>query len=48
MSALLTIDNLKIGYRDIDGVDVRLLRGVSLTVAPGEVISLVGESGCGK
>jgi len=48
MSALLTIDNLKIGYRDIDGVDVRLLRGVSLTVAAGEVISLVGESGCGK
>jgi oligopeptide/dipeptide ABC transporter ATP-binding protein len=48
MSALLTIDNLKIGYRDVDGVDVSLLRGVSLTVAPGEVISLVGESGCGK
>ena len=48
MSALLTINNLKIGYRDIDGVDVSILRGVSLTLAPGEVISLVGESGCGK
>jgi peptide/nickel transport system ATP-binding protein len=48
MSALLQVDDLEIGYRDADGVDVSLLRGVSLTVARGEIISLVGESGCGK
>lgn len=48
MSALLAVDDLEIGYRDVDGVDVSLLRGVSLSVARGEIISLVGESGCGK
>jgi oligopeptide/dipeptide ABC transporter ATP-binding protein len=48
MSAVLSVENLEIGYRDADGADVTLLRGVSLSLDRGEIISLVGESGCGK
>jgi peptide/nickel transport system ATP-binding protein len=40
---LLTVDNLTI---DIGGADV--VDGVSFSVNPGEVMALVGESGCGK
>jgi peptide/nickel transport system ATP-binding protein len=40
---LLTVDNLTI---DIGGAKV--VDGVSFTVNPGEVMALVGESGCGK
>lgn len=34
-------------YR-VGKVDVHALRGVNLTVAPGEFISIMGPSGCGK
>ena len=45
---LLEVRDLCIGYRDADGVDVQLLRGVDLRLGEGEVIAVVGESGCGK
>jgi peptide/nickel transport system ATP-binding protein len=42
----LRIDDLHVTYRGHP--PVRAVDGVSLTVAPGEVVGLVGESGCGK
>ncbi|GGH53335.1 ATP-binding cassette domain-containing protein [Frigidibacter albus] len=44
---LLEIQDLHTSFRT-DGGTVRSVRGVSLTVAKGETVALVGESGCGK
>ena len=43
----LDVRDLDVAYR-VRGRDRQVLRGVSLTVAPGESYGLVGESGCGK
>ncbi|UQS24919.1 ABC transporter ATP-binding protein [Amycolatopsis thermalba] len=41
--SLLEIKDLRVSYRDVDAV-----RGVNLTLAPGETLGVAGESGSGK
>jgi peptide/nickel transport system ATP-binding protein len=47
MEPILAIDNLHTRFFTRDGV-VRAIEGLSLTVEAGEVLGIVGESGCGK
>ena len=44
---LLRFDDVSVTYRTAGG-DVPAVRGVSLSVAAGEVVGVAGESGCGK
>ncbi len=44
---LLEIENLSVHFHIPEGV-ARAVDGVSVNLAPGETIGLVGESGCGK
>ncbi len=45
--ALLRVDDLVVEF-NADGGKVKAVSGISLDVAPGETLGLVGESGCGK
>ncbi len=45
--SLLTLQDLRVEYRTRRGVR-RAVDGVTLDVRPGEILGLVGESGCGK
>ena len=44
---LLSVTDLKTTYR-VGTAPVHAVDGVSLDIAPGETVGLVGESGCGK
>ena len=47
MSDLLKIENLSVTFETDEGV-LKAVDDVSLDVRKGEVLGLVGESGCGK
>ncbi|MBM39313.1 MAG: peptide ABC transporter ATP-binding protein [Chloroflexi bacterium] len=47
MAPLLEVKNLKTHFFTADGV-VKAVDGISYEVAEGEVVGIVGESGCGK
>jgi oligopeptide/dipeptide ABC transporter ATP-binding protein len=47
MSPLLSVRDLRVGFATDDG-QVRAVDGVSFDVDAGEVMAIVGESGCGK
>jgi len=47
LSALLTVKNLHVEFRTYAGV-VHALRGVDFELSAGDIVGIVGESGCGK
>ncbi|MCL4517856.1 MAG: ABC transporter ATP-binding protein [Thaumarchaeota archaeon] len=44
---LLEVKDLEVSFRSYIG-EIRAVRGVSFAVNPGEILGVVGESGCGK
>jgi oligopeptide/dipeptide ABC transporter ATP-binding protein len=48
MTALLTVEDLRVRFRETDGVLVHALNGVYFNLEEGEVLGVLGESGSGK
>lgn len=46
-NTVLKVENLSVTY-PVHGGEVRALDGVSLSIEKGEIVAVVGESGCGK
>ena len=45
---LLDVEGLKVAFRTREGKTARAVDGVELALKQGEIVALVGESGCGK
>jgi len=45
---LLHVENLRVSYAGGGGTQTAVLRGIDFHIAPGEVLGVLGESGCGK
>ncbi|MGM7668274.1 ABC transporter ATP-binding protein [Microbacterium sp. A93] len=48
MTDLLRVEDLEIAFVERGRTTNRPVRGISLSIAPGEVLGIVGETGCGK
>jgi oligopeptide/dipeptide ABC transporter ATP-binding protein len=48
MTSTLELTDLKVHFNSGHGTAIRAVDGVSLSIASGETLGLVGESGCGK
>ncbi|MCK1614606.1 MULTISPECIES: ABC transporter ATP-binding protein [unclassified Bradyrhizobium] len=48
MAPLVKVENLRVTARDDCGRNLAIVKDVSFTVEPGEVVALIGESGSGK
>lgn len=47
MDSLLTVDNLQVQFNTKKGINTAV-DGISFSVGKGEILGIVGESGCGK